>query len=1170
MNKVLSDLFHVKGRFRRSVHLERDFYTDENLLEGYVVTVTAREMLDRVISALENNQLPKAWSLTGPYGSGKSAFALFTTNLLGSPKSSTTEQALALLKQGDDLLYQRLTNIQGNGKLSSSGFCPVLISGERAPISIALLRGLQQGLISFNGISRKNAPLPKIKTLLEVAEKGKLPHASEITKLFESAMRQIKNHDGTGLLLVIDEFGKFLEYASQYPGQGDIHVLQELAEFAERSGKTPLFLLTVLHQAFEMYGQRTAKLQREEWAKIQERFEDVPFTEPTEHLLRLIGTALERSSEIICKDNLNTVIELGLKLRPLDDSEFIQLLESCLPLHPTVALLIGPLFRRFAQNERSLFTFLNSNEPSGLQDFLSNQHYEGDRLPMYRLADLYDYFNITQGNKLYTSGTGRKWAEIESAINRLADPSGITVKLIKTIGLLGIAGEAINGLKAAKKLLHYALNDNSETFTEEFHSAIAELEKHSIIIYRRYNDTFAIWEGSDIDIEAKLLEAETHVNTTVAFATNLSHYMPKRPLVAQRHLFDKGTLRYFTVRYTNSENFDEHLSESLGEADGLLIYALPANGHEAKQLRTKAKKVNRKEVLIAIPDSIGSLPEAVFEVAKLRRVQQNTSELQSDNVARRELAVRLLEAETDVSIQLKTIFDEDNENTCHWYHKGQKKPISTHSARNAYLSKVCDQVYNKTPILRNELINRQKISGTVTAARRELIEAMLEKSEEKNLGITGHPPKMSIYRSLLSNTRIHRRESGVWGFHRPKKYNKSRILPTWEKIEDFFQECEVKPQSIETLYEYLMAPPYGVRRELLPILLCAAMLCSRTEIALYEKDSFVADLSMPVFERLLKVPENFKLKRFRMTDYRTNAVVQYLDVLDHILDQTSNTNTPNLLEVATPLMVIVARLPKYALTTQVLSKNAENLRKVVLEAREPDALLFHDLPKAMGYPAFSTETDTNPTKTDQFFKALQNALAELKQTYPSLLNFIEQQLASNFSLEYTDEQLRRELINMAEPLEEVTSGTQLTGFLMRICDSGLDLDSWLEAIATAVVNKPPASWIDTDKAQFEINLAQLARKFRHFEVLSYEKRKHTKPAEGELIRVGITRPNQSEQEWVVTLPIAAEKEVPEISKALKEALDNLEIDVDPDLRSAILARISQEWMQQQDESENKN
>lgn len=1156
MSKVLSDIFHVKGRFRRSVHLERDFYTDENLLEGYVVTVTALEMLERVVSALENGESSKAWSLTGPYGSGKSAFALFTANLIGSSASPIKGQALKLLEQRNIPLHKRLTNIKGNKHSSSFEFCPILISGERAPISLALLRGLQRGLISFNGISETKPPLPTIKKCLEAAGKGTLPNSSEIIKLFESARHQIEEHEGTGLLLVIDEFGKFLEYASQYPAQGDIHVLQELAEFAERSGKTPLFLLTILHQAFDMYGQRTAKLQREEWIKIQERFEDVPFTEPTEQLLRLIGTALQKSSEIVCKDNFNTVTALGLKPRQLDNTEFIQLLGSCLPLHPIVALLIGPLFRRFAQNERSLFTFLSSSEPNGLQDFLLNKYYDGNRLPMYSLANLYDYLNITQSNKLYTSDTGRKWAEIEYAINRLPDPPEIAVKLIKTIGLLGIAGEIINGLKASKKLLYYALDDNSKTFAKDFGSAITELKKHSIIIYRSYNDTFSIWEGSDIDIEAKLLEAETHVNTTGALATNLSHYMPKRPLVARRHLFNTGTLRYFTVRYTDFENFDVDLKESLEDADGLVLYALPISKYELEPLRKKAKNVNREKVLIAIPDSIGSLQEAVREVAKLRWVQQNTSELQRNQVARRELSARLIEAEADVSRQLKAIFDEDNENTCRWYHKGQeKKNISTHSVRNVYLSTICNQVYNRTPILRNELINRRKISGTVTAARRELIQAMLENGDQENLGITGYPPEMSIYRSLLLNSGIHRSKYRIWGFHPPnKKDDKNRMKYTWDAIKDFLTKCENERQPIERLYKSLMAQPYGIRRGPLPILLCAAILCYRTEVALYENGSFVPDISMPVFERLLKVPKQFELKRFRMTTHRTDVLARYLETLD----QTSDTDIPNLLTVATPLMLFVARLPKYTLTTQTLSENGKNLRTVVLDANEPDTLLFHDLPKAMRGLPFSAKTDTNP-KTDQFFKAFQNALDELKQVYPSLLDSVEEQLASNFSLEDKGEQLRRELINIAEPLEEVTRGTQLTGFLMRICDSELDLDNWLEAIATFVVNKPPASWTDRDKEHFEINLSQLTRNFRHFEVLAYEKRKHSELSEGEPIRVAITRPNQSEQEWVVTLPLTAEKKVPEIGKALKRALDNLEIDADPALRSAILARISQEW-----------
>ena len=155
--------------------------------------------------------------------------------------------------------------------------------------------------------------------------------------------------------------GKFLEYAAQDP-QGDVFVLQTLAEFATRSDQTPLFLLTILHQAFEQYASKAAKSQQEEWAKIQGRFEDIAFVEPTEQVLRLIGSAIERTSgdeEI----NLSFPTELELKPNQLTEDEFSELLRNCLPLHPTVVLVIDSIFRRFGQNERSLFAFLSSSEP---------------------------------------------------------------------------------------------------------------------------------------------------------------------------------------------------------------------------------------------------------------------------------------------------------------------------------------------------------------------------------------------------------------------------------------------------------------------------------------------------------------------------------------------------------------------------------------------------------------------------------------------------------------------------------------------------------------------------------------------------------------------------------------------------------------------------------------
>ena len=1134
MNKTipLSELFHVASRFHRSVHLERDFYT-KNALDGYVLTVTARETLRRVIAALEDESTSKAWSLTGPYGSGKSAFALFTAKLLGDSKSPTTQGAANLLKHGDKSLWHQFISLDLH---KDRKFCSVLISGERSPITLALLRGLERGLTTFSdsrvgGSAIQHGSfrplLLDIQKRLDASENGIFPHASEITDLFESATHQIRTEGGTGLLLVVDELGKFLEYAAQNPAQGDLFVLQSLAEFAARSAPTPLLMLTILHQAFERYAQRLATFQREEWAKVQGRFEDVSFVEPTEQVIRLIGSAIERTVAIE-KPNLSVAIDLELKPRQLDTSEFMSLLENCLPLHPTVALIVSALFRRFAQNERSLFALLNSSEPHGLQDFLANQTYDGRVLPTFTLSNLYDYIYNALGSSLYTSRDGSKWAEIESAIERLPDPSPMTVKLIKTIGLLSIVGEGSVNLKASKALLRYALDDGTEKFQNEVdesaESSLAMLEQRSIVIYRRYNDTYALWEGSDIDIESRLREAAAHLDPNLRLPTALSALVQPQPLIARRHLFVTGTLRYFAVRYTDLEGFDADLQMPSDDTDGLVLYTLPASELEAEQLTKKAAETSvadREEVLIAIPQSIGFLREAVLELWCLDWVEENTPELAGDATARRELWARRTEAEREVSEQLTALFGgniaspqekigstpngKGDTGGCSWYHNGEPTPIASRRALNEYLSTICDSVYNATPFLRNELINRRQISSQAASARKKLIAGMLNSQQQEKLGIKGYPPEMSIYLSLLSDTGIHRCVSGVWGFHPPHTDDKNRFSPTWSEIEKFLGECEERRQSVAKLYKQLEQPPFGLRNGPMPILLCAVLLHYEAEVALYEDGSFVADISMPVFERLIRSPEKFEIKRFRMEGIRAEVFEQFTGMISKPVSTMGKPS--NLLVIVRPIISFIHKLPRYTMLTQELSDAAIALRKAINDAREPDALLFEQLPQALGFDAFGPLTETDSKTVDAFFNSLRSSLSELNRAYDNLLSFIEEMLVSAFSLQSNGDSPHIELINRARPLLESAIETKLKGFLIRICDEELDFKEWVEAIGTYIANKPPASWNDSDKVHFEMNLSELARKFHHFRAVSFERQRQSEKTTdnaGQVIRVGIT------------------------------------------------------------------
>lgn len=79
----LSEMIYVNRRYNRSINLERDI-GDPDSLEGYIPTERAVSALHRILRDVgTQRKRARAWTLTGVYGTGKSAFAHFLTALLG-------------------------------------------------------------------------------------------------------------------------------------------------------------------------------------------------------------------------------------------------------------------------------------------------------------------------------------------------------------------------------------------------------------------------------------------------------------------------------------------------------------------------------------------------------------------------------------------------------------------------------------------------------------------------------------------------------------------------------------------------------------------------------------------------------------------------------------------------------------------------------------------------------------------------------------------------------------------------------------------------------------------------------------------------------------------------------------------------------------------------------
>ena len=554
----------------RSVSLEYD-YISEAFSRPFVLTGCANRATRRILEGLAEKGGARAWTLTGPFGTGKSSFALFLSQLLGNPVSSMTRNARDTLSKADDTLNSMLHAAIPRGK----GLAAIVVTGAREPLHVAINRALSASLeqSSAQGASR----------LAKEIRESKVDARYDPLKLLQRTINCLTAEASTvGVSIIIDELGKLLEYAATNPKHSDVYLLQRIAEYASRA-EIPTLLIGILHQDFAGYAHDLSENDRREWDKVRGRFEDIIFEQSADDMLRLIADAMSNvvvatptppktenpKFATLCKN------AWPLKLVPpgLEQSRGLSLLSKCHPLHPSATLLLGPIFKRFGQNERSAFSFLSSGEPHALTDFARRAN-EGE---LYRIVDLYEYLFSVFGDTLLVSRDGKRWAEAFNVEAQHPDLTADELKLLRTIALLGIVGRW-NGVSPTPAVLQFAL---APAMTPaDFDKAIKGLQAKSAIVFRRFNGTYNLWEGSDIDVEARIADMRSQIAADVSTVQLLASHFSPRPLLARRHSYETGTLRYFDVTFVTSTTIADALArfEAMDDgerADGLILVTLP-------------------------------------------------------------------------------------------------------------------------------------------------------------------------------------------------------------------------------------------------------------------------------------------------------------------------------------------------------------------------------------------------------------------------------------------------------------------------------------------------------------------------------------------------------------------------------------------------------------------
>lgn len=1085
---ILGDYIKVLPRFARSANLERDS-AQCGPLDGYIITARATEAVERILEVAATRRSGGAWSLTGPYGSGKSSLALFLNALLG-PSGDVRNTAAGLLDAAKSDLSHLLSKTHSNHDTQGSGFHRALVTAAREPLTYTVLRGLHRAVLEAHG----GIPPADVFAAAGALEGALDDAANEDPRrtgpspaaLVEVAKCLAKDRP---LLLLIDEFGKNLEAIGD-SSEADPYLLQQLAEAGQGSG-LPLFLLTLQHLSFEDYLSHTEEAQRREWAKIQGRFESIPYTESAGQTRAFIGSAFQVGNPIRARIKEWAAAQAeamrSLGMPELADAEMVA---SWYPLHPLVAAVLPELCNRYGQHERTLFSFLTSPEPASASSFLERTRVPRDgRLPSLGLATVYDYF-VANSTIIGSAGDRSRWMEVATRLRDAPNLTDAQRRLAKAVAILNLVSTT-GVLRASRRVLAEAESEADDT--------LSQLETGGIVTYRDFADEYRVWQGTDIDIHRLLDMARARIQRR-ALVEVLTEIDDPRPMVAARHSAENDTLRVFNRRYVDGREPVEPLTP-FSDFDGEILLVVGSSALPKLAMTSRAAK----PVVAVLPADLTKFGDAAREVAAVRAVLAEPA-VSDDWVARRELAERLAQAQREFEQASRSTFQGI---TCQWTLLGPEGATQLRGGRgSAALSRGCDAVFDSTPRVGNEILNRTKVTSQGAKARRVLLESMIERETLPSLGLGGYGPEVAMYRAFLQHTGLHRldAETSTWALRRPTD---EALRCAWAVVEGEFGRATRRRVNLKDIYAALLSPPVGMKRGAIPVFVTAALITRSEDVALYEHGTFAPVLTPELSERMVRNPGHFEIKHFANTNGARLQVVEALAERLGVRPGLGRVRVENVLAIVGRLVARARRLDNFTCRTRTLSAETFEVRDALFRAVEPDQLLFQDLPGALGLRAVSTSAVEYPS-ANTYADKLARAVDELSWCHGELLVRLLEDL-----FEESGETSRRAISGQAKALEDEVLNPDVRAFVLTLANDTVDTDAdWIAAIATVVAGKAPSEWTDADLNRFRPVLSRRVAAFQRLVALHADQR-----ADGggpfKPYRLTLTRPDGSEHVGLV-------------------------------------------------------
>jgi len=744
-----------------------------------------------------------------------------------------------------------------------------------------------------------------------------------------------------GIVLVFDEFGRYVE---DYGETLRVKSVQDLAEYCDHSNYNN-YLILVSHKQLSLYTRIMKKSVSDEWKKVEGRFKATSINIKYDQCLSLIGHIIpkietywepfKRKNEKLLNDLYRQAWDFkGFMLPPESENE--NPFEYGFPLHPITLFALDRLSKKVAQNERTFFTYLAGDEENTL--FSQLLKYDLKEFHFIGLDAIYDYFEVNI-KSFKTDESYETYKKLQYALNKLgSDDEGYQTKILKTIAVVNIIGDT-DVLSSDRNTLLCVIDGDFAIVSE----AIESLERKKIIKFMRQYGYYDYFNSSIFDLEEMIEEKLAGISDEMVVQI-LNEKFTDFVLYPYRYNEKYFVNRVFIPAFaTKNELMKKSFHITLPKHyDGVVVFVLDDQVDEKEYSQLTGLP---KRSLLLINGKSKAIKEEVRRYIAIQYYYSKKEELAEDDpTVVNELKLYLNEQETIVIDSIRKWRTLQDLSTF-IMRDGVTIDIATEAELSNVLSDIMDCVFNKTPMVNNDLLNKNSLTSAIRLARKKALECIMEQDDiyERCSFLS---PEYNILRSVLSKNGIVNNDT-VSEENRVYDVNKlpDGVIagkPVMGAIRKMLKQATTEKLTLQNLYEMLKAEPFGIRDGYIPILVAYA-LRDYQNVSLY----FHGNEHSYTEEELVKAlsePENYTLFICNW-DEKEIAYIEGLEKL--FAEYLPNGDSLNRIEkLFRAINTHYTSISKSARTTEVyISDIAKKYRDILsISYKDYNAFFFEVLP----------------------------------------------------------------------------------------------------------------------------------------------------------------------------------------------------------------------------------